>query len=143
MLIPGSMQLLVEGLSNLFSTPLYFESNPSQQGCWFPDLRQSPDPIRLVVGRTFSVLLQLGSSGWWNRIVSPLLAGKVIQPGLGQICLVYLMESSCLFWCLYHQMHDFFISRPTNSIRTSTLDLLAVAAPKFTRPVCRSNNSYR
>jgi len=23
------------------------------------------------------------------------------------------MESSCLFWCLYHQVHDFFISRPT------------------------------
>ena len=33
------------GLSTLFSTPLHFESNPSQHGCWFPDLRQSPDPI--------------------------------------------------------------------------------------------------
>ena len=32
---------------------------------------------------------------------------------VGQICLVYFMESSCLFWCLYHQMHDFSIIRPT------------------------------
>jgi len=25
----------------------------------------------------------------------------------GQICLVYLMESSRQFWCLYHHLHDY------------------------------------
>ena len=26
---------------------------------------------------------------------------------VGQICLVYLMESSRQFWCLYHHLHDY------------------------------------
>ena len=34
---------------------------------------------------------------------------------VGQICLVYLMESSCLFWCLYHQVHVLSTIRPTNT----------------------------
>ena len=48
------------------------------------------------------------ASSWWRP-------SWIFRWLVGQICLVYLMESSCLFWCLYHEVHDFSIIRPTNS----------------------------
>ncbi len=89
----GTLGMLLTACPNMWrSWPIYLQwlswLSPFPVGqtadLWIYDNCLSPDYSGLVCS-TFCRLLE-SSSGWWNRIISSLLAGKEIQPCLVHTC---------------------------------------------------------
>ena len=65
-------------------------------------------PLLLVIVRS---LKQIHEENCYHKLLTAAIL--ILMWLVGQIFLVYLMESLSRIWCLYHQMHDFSASRPT------------------------------